>query len=71
MSNLKKMRLSLRLTQKDLANAIGCTPSSIGHYESGRRVPSVDICHLITDSLSKHGIKISIEEIFPHPQKGE
>ncbi|HIG0279541.1 TPA: helix-turn-helix transcriptional regulator [Klebsiella aerogenes] len=67
MSNLKELRLSLRLTQKDLANDIGCTPSSIGHYESGRRIPDVDICHLIADSLSKRGRKISIEEIFPHP----
>jgi putative transcriptional regulator len=45
MNNLKKLRKSLHLTQRGLANEIGQTISFIGHYESGRRTPDIKTCH--------------------------
>ncbi|TDT01659.1 helix-turn-helix transcriptional regulator [Erwinia rhapontici] len=68
MSNLKGLRESLSITQKQLASEIGHTASSVGHYESGRRKPDIPTCHLIVSALSKHGTKVTIEDIFPNPE---
>ncbi|HED1420114.1 TPA: helix-turn-helix transcriptional regulator [Kluyvera georgiana] len=65
MNNLRKLRQSLHLTQRGLADEIGQTISSIGHYESGRRTPDIKTCHLLVEALSKNGEKLSIEDIFP------
>ncbi|HAT4382989.1 TPA: helix-turn-helix transcriptional regulator [Citrobacter freundii] len=66
MSNLKNMRIASGLTQCELAKSIGHTQSSICHYESGRRVPDIETCHLIASALSTSDRKVFIEEIFPH-----
>lgn len=65
MNNLRKLRQSLHLTQRGLADEIGQTISSIGHYESGRRTPDIKTCHQLVEALSKNGEKLSIEDIFP------
>ena len=39
---LEHMRVSLRLSQKEAAAAIGASPSVISNYESGERTPSVE-----------------------------
>ncbi|EJO48751.1 helix-turn-helix transcriptional regulator [Enterobacter sp. SST3] len=65
MNNLRELRRSLHLTQRSLANEIGQTISSIGHYESGRRTPDIKTCHQLVEALSKNGKKFSIEDIFP------
>lgn len=36
---LKRLRLAAGLTQQDLADEIGISPSAIGMYEQGRREP--------------------------------
>ncbi|WP_247751206.1 helix-turn-helix transcriptional regulator [Citrobacter freundii] len=60
------MRIASGLTQCELAKSIGHTQSSICHYESGRRVPDIETCHLIASALSTSDRKVFIEEIFPH-----
>lgn len=65
MNNLKTLRKSLRMTQKSLAEEIGQTISSIGHYESGRRQPDINTCHQLAAALGKDGKKVTIEDIFP------
>lgn len=39
---LKKLRLSLGLRQKDIADYLGVTPTAVSDYESGKRIPSLD-----------------------------
>lgn len=39
---LQKQRIELKLSQKEVANAIGVSPSIISNYESGERTPSVE-----------------------------
>lgn len=70
MNNLRKLRQSLHLTQRSLADEIGQTISSIGHYESGRRTPDIKTCHQLVEVLSKKGGKLSIEDIFPPSSRG-
>lgn len=42
MSNLRKYRESLNISQTTLAKAVGCTQGAIGHWESGRRFSGCD-----------------------------
>ena len=39
---LQQQRLLLKLSQKDVAEAINTSPSVISNYESGERTPSVE-----------------------------
>lgn len=42
-SRLKELRLSKNLTQKQLAALIGGNERSIRFYESGERLPGIDV----------------------------
>lgn len=57
-NRLKALRISRRLTQKQLANQAGVAISAISAYESGNRYPSYDVLislarifHVSTDYL--------------------
>ncbi|MFT2793668.1 helix-turn-helix transcriptional regulator [Serratia sp. T13T92] len=67
MSNLRDIREKLKVTQKKLAADIGHSPSSVGHYEAGRRSPDISTCHLIVTALGKYGETLTIEDVFPNP----
>lgn len=41
-NRIKQLRLEKRIPQKDLAESIGISPSTIGMYEQNRRVPDAD-----------------------------
>lgn len=49
--NLKNLRKSKKLTQKDLAMRSGITRESIGNYERGDRIPPADVLAKIADAL--------------------
>lgn len=59
MNKLAEYRKEKRLTQKELADAVGISLSSIGMYEIGQRTPSLHTAKKIADVL---GAKI--EDIF-------
>lgn len=40
--NLKKLRLELGISQKELAEKLGVSPTNIYNYETGRTQPSVE-----------------------------
>lgn len=40
---LQQKRSSLKLSQKEVANAVGVNPSVISNYENGERTPSVEV----------------------------
>lgn len=48
---LKKTRESKGLSQAALATKSGMKPSAISHFESGRRLPSLDNLKKIADAL--------------------
>lgn len=41
-SRLQEQRKLLKLSQKEVAQAIGVSPSVVSNYESGERTPSVE-----------------------------
>lgn len=51
-SNIKQARLHRRTTQKELAEAVGTTKSTIRSYEAGYREPSVEAMQRIADALN-------------------
>ncbi len=46
---LKELRKSRQLSQQQLADALGCSRSAIGMYESGQREPDFETSELIAD----------------------
>ena len=48
---IKKGLIDKRMSQTDLAKAVGCDKTAISHYLNGNRVPSVDILISICDVL--------------------
>ena len=40
---LQQKRSSMKLSQKEVANAVGVNPSVILNYENGERTPSVEV----------------------------
>lgn len=38
-----QLRKKKRMSQSQLAKALGISPSAVGMYEQGRRVPTIDI----------------------------
>jgi len=71
MNNLKTIREGLGITKKMLAGSIGQTASSIGHYESGRRMPDIQTSHQLAIFLSSFGDTVKIEDIFPPNPRSE
>ena len=49
--NLKYYRLMKSLSKKELANKVEVTPMAISNYESGNRIPEMDIMKKIAEVL--------------------
>lgn len=47
--NLKHLRESRNISQKYLADKIGVSQASIGYWEKGQRIPSMDACVKLAD----------------------
>lgn len=41
-SNLKMLRENRKISQRELSKAIGCSASTVGMYETGRRAPDYE-----------------------------
>jgi len=65
MSNLKKYREEVGLTQAQLAQTIGRTQGAVAHYEAGRRQPGLHECRLMLSALRSCGATCSLDELFP------
>ena len=56
--NLKRFRLEKGLTQRQVADYIGCAPSVYSRYETGDREPSIDVLIQLSQYLN-----VSIDHI--------
>ena len=57
--NLKKRRLELGLSQKELAEIVGITPKTIQNYEKKRTIPTSAIMESVSMALD-----IGLEQMF-------
>lgn len=52
-NRIKALRTEYNLTQKQLADKLGLTPKMISFYESGQRIPPIDIVEKLSSIFSK------------------
>lgn len=66
MTTIELIRKTLKLTQRELANELGISMSTISYYESRARAPSFSTLKKIMKLLAKNKDKlnITIEQIF-------
>ena len=57
---LKKLRMERGLTQKDIADAVGISTTTVSHYETLRIVPPRDVAEKIAKFLD-----VNVEQVFP------
>lgn len=60
--NLKKIRIRMGITQKDLGAMVGVTPVTVGNWERGVREPSLDLVIKLAGTL-----KTSADELLGVP----
>jgi DNA-binding XRE family transcriptional regulator len=63
--NFKKLRLSMDLTQLQLAKLLKLQRHTIYHYETGRRCPSVKVCKRYIELADKQGFSITLDYLRP------
>jgi putative transcriptional regulator len=63
MHNLKPIRERLGVTQRVLAEGIGCTQGNIGHYERGQDFPP-DRARLLIDFAGKRGLALTFDHVY-------
>ncbi|WP_427838888.1 helix-turn-helix transcriptional regulator [Actinobacillus pleuropneumoniae] len=69
MNKILIFRKEIGLTQMELANEIGITQGALGHYEQGRRKPSLAMSRKLVEALNKFGANVSIDDVFPPENK--
>lgn len=63
MNKIKLIRERLGVTQKVLAEGIGCTQGNVGNYESGQTVPPASAGRLIAYAESR-GLVITFDHVY-------
>jgi putative transcriptional regulator len=58
-NNLKLARVTIDLTQQDLADLVGVTRQTIGLIEAGKYNPTIKLCLLLAQATGK-----SLDELF-------
>jgi len=61
-SNIKSLRIQWKYNQKELANIIGVSQTSVAHYEAGTRNPTIETLVRLSQMFEK-----SIDELVGHP----
>lgn len=65
--NIKAARMALRMTQDDLAEAIGASRVTISKYENGHFLPSVPALEKIASALGTTPAALTESEPTPPP----
>lgn len=63
MLNLRKIRKSRHMTQKELGSIVGASDASLSMYETGKQQPDLEMLKKIADALC-----VSTDELLDHNQ---
>lgn len=63
MSTIESIRKRLGVTQKGLADALGCTQSNVGHYIRGSTIPPDRAMQLVSYARTK-GMVLSLDHVY-------
>lgn len=66
MNKIQEYRKLVNLTQSDFAKALNITQGAIGHYETGRNTPSLEMSRKIIRTLNEHGANCTLDDVFPN-----
>ena len=56
--NIKKIRLSLLLTQQEFAELLGVTYESVNRYENGKSNPTLKVQRKLLEIVKKNNLNI-------------
>lgn len=62
--HLKQWRITFKLTQKELAEKINVSQQIISFHESGRSIPSIEICEKLADFY-----EITLDELIGRDER--
>lgn len=65
MNRITEFRKATNLTQAEFAKLMNVTQGAFGHYESGRRIPSINTAKRIVAILNAQGVVCSLDDVFP------
>lgn len=65
--SIRKIRKKLGLSQLDFSKGAGIGRTTLCGYELNERTPSIIAAYKIIDFVSKHKMKITLEDIYPRP----
>lgn len=58
--NLKKMRVSLRYSQRELAELLEISQTAISQYELGQKKPSLDVINKFLKFAKQNKLKLKL-----------
>ncbi len=62
---VKRIRISLGLTQAELAKEINSSQAAISEYEGGVKIPSLKVAQKLIKLARAKKIKVTLMDIFP------
>lgn len=62
--NLKSIRASLALTQRELAGIFGMTASNVAHYEAGKQEFPPNFARTLIEVARLRGVEITFDDIY-------
>lgn len=68
MSNFKRIRASLGLSQDALAKLLGMTQGNVSFYELGRQAVPPDVAGRLIDIAKKRGHTVTFDDIYRQPR---
>jgi DNA-binding transcriptional regulator YiaG len=60
----KKIRVALQLEKQEIAGILDASPSAVGHWEAGRRIPRMPVIRRYMELAKKNKIKVSVEDFL-------
>lgn len=70
-SKIKIIRKAIGMTMEELSLDLEFDRSLVSYWESGKKVPSVESAWRLIQYLRDYGYKLTLEDIYPEPHRGE
>ena len=64
-NTIELYRKKAGLTQAELGESVGWKQARVSNYERNDRKPDVDAARLIVMAFSAHGVKLTLDQLFP------
>lgn len=66
-NNIKNLRLTVPVGQRQFALRMGVKPSTLANYENGLRGVTVANAWNIVNQLNAIGLNVEFKDVFPNP----